>query len=105
VPGTAAACPAAILTSAVRDAALRDRAAALGRRLAAAGGPERAADVVEQAAGHGAAPAARQEFTPVQPSATSRENHEYAISRPAHRGRGAGPGGRAAVDTGARGLS
>ena len=87
---SAAAGPAALLTSALRDERLRDRAAALGRRLAAAGGPARAADVVEQL---------------VQPSATPRENHEYAISRPGPRGRGAGLDGRAAVDTAALGIS
>ncbi|MFI1096038.1 glycosyltransferase [Streptomyces sp. NPDC020917] len=87
---SAAAGPAALLTSALRDEQLRDRAAALGRRLAAAGGPARAADVIDQV---------------VQQSATSRENHEYAISRPASRGRGAGLDGRAAVDTAALGIS
>ncbi|WP_435240053.1 glycosyltransferase [Streptomyces sp. YPW6] len=57
----------ALLDSASRDDALRDRARALGRRLAAAGGAARAADIVERVARHSAIP---------------EEDHEYASARP-----------------------
>ncbi|MFF3837658.1 glycosyltransferase [Streptomyces sp. NPDC001930] len=57
----------ALLESVSRDEGLRTRARALGDRLAAVDGAARAADIVERVA---------------QASATPKENHEYAISRP-----------------------
>lgn len=90
LPKTPGTDPSAILTSALRDGALRARARALGRRLAAADDPAHAADVIEQV---------------VQQSATPREKHAYTISRAAGHDRGAGLDGRAAVDSGALGLS
>ncbi|MET9540569.1 glycosyltransferase [Streptomyces sp. NPDC006553] len=57
----------ALLESVSRDVGLRTRARALGDRLAAVDGAARAADIVERVA---------------QASATPKENHEYAISRP-----------------------
>ncbi|MET9402387.1 glycosyltransferase [Kitasatospora sp. NPDC002965] len=72
-----------------QDDRLREGARRLGRRLAAANSPARAADVIEQAA---------------QRSATSRENHGYSISRPGRSGRGEPGGGRTAVDTPSLGL-
>ncbi|MFE6067881.1 glycosyltransferase [Streptomyces sp. NPDC056525] len=57
----------ALLECVSRDEGLRTRARALGDRLAAVDGAARAADIVERAA---------------QASATPKENHEYAISRP-----------------------
>ncbi|WP_406055553.1 glycosyltransferase [Streptomyces sp. NBC_01077] len=57
----------ALLESAWRDEGLRTRARALGARLAAVDSAARAADIVERVA---------------QASATPKENHEYAISRP-----------------------
>ncbi len=58
---------AALLESAWRDDALRDRARALGRRLAAMDGAARAADIVERVAQHSAIP---------------KEDHDYANLRP-----------------------
>jgi hypothetical protein len=57
------------LESAWQDSGLRERARALGRRLAATDSAARAADAVERVA---------------QESATAREDqdHEYAISEP-----------------------
>ncbi|MFJ8434823.1 glycosyltransferase [Kitasatospora sp. NPDC094019] len=79
-----------------RDDRLRSHAHRLGRRLAAAAadGPRRAADLVEQTA-----------RTSDRQPATSRENHGYSISRPGPRGRGEPLGGRAAVDRSALRLS
>lgn len=57
----------ALLEAAWRDDGLRTRVRALGRRLAAVDSTARAADVVERVA---------------QQSATPKEDHEYAISRP-----------------------
>ncbi|MCX4986466.1 glycosyltransferase [Streptomyces sp. NBC_00572] len=57
----------ALLESVSRDAGLRTRARALGDRLAAVDGAARAADLIERVA---------------VASATPKENHEYAISRP-----------------------
>ncbi|NEE16530.1 glycosyltransferase, partial [Streptomyces sp. SID7499] len=57
----------ALLESAWRDDALRDRARTLGRRLAAMDGAARAADIVERVAGHSAIP---------------KEDHDYANVRP-----------------------
>ncbi|MFF1510369.1 glycosyltransferase [Streptomyces sp. NPDC058326] len=67
VPPTPSADPSAPLERAWHDDGLRSRARALGGRLAAPGGAARAADVVERVA---------------QASATPKEDHEYAISRP-----------------------
>lgn len=67
VPATAGPDPAGPLRSAWQDERLRRRARELGRRLAAAGGAARAADVIERVA---------------QPPAISREDHEYSIGRP-----------------------
>jgi UDP:flavonoid glycosyltransferase YjiC (YdhE family) len=57
----------AVLESAWHDDGLRTRARALGDRLAAVDGAGRAADIVERVA---------------QTSATPKEDHEYATSRP-----------------------
>ncbi|MFH9728046.1 glycosyltransferase [Streptomyces sp. NPDC017254] len=66
-PKTSSAGLSALLESAGRDEGLRTRARALGGRLAAMGGAARAADIVERVAAA---------------SATPKEDHEYAISRP-----------------------
>ncbi|MER6349379.1 glycosyltransferase [Streptomyces sp. NPDC001595] len=67
VPRTPSAEPAAPLESVWHDEGLRARARALGDRLAAVDGAARAADIVERVA---------------QASATPKEDHEYAITRP-----------------------
>ncbi|MFE9424099.1 glycosyltransferase [Kitasatospora sp. NPDC006697] len=90
VPRTASPDPAEPIRRAWLDAGLRGRARALGRRLAAVKGAARAADVIERAA---------------QPSAPSREDHGYSISRPGPGGADAAVGGRAGLDQPALGLS
>ncbi|MFD0276444.1 glycosyltransferase [Kitasatospora sp. NPDC127111] len=93
VPRTAAPDPSGPIEAAWRDDLLRERARRLGRRLAAADGAARAAEVIERVA---------------RPSATStqnRENHGYAISRPGHSGRGGTVDGGAALDAPPLGLS
>ncbi|MCX4683841.1 glycosyltransferase [Kitasatospora purpeofusca] len=89
LPRTGEPDQAGLVDAAWRDDRLRSHAHRLGRRLAdaAADGPRRAADLVEQTA----RPSDRQ-------PATSRENHGYSISRPGPRGRGEPLGGRAGVD-------
>ncbi|WP_405003115.1 glycosyltransferase [Kitasatospora purpeofusca] len=96
LPRTGEADQAGLVDAAWRDDRLRSHAHRLGRRLAdaAADGPRRAADLVEQTA----RPSDRQ-------PATSRENHGYSISRPGPRGRGEPLGGRAGVDRSALRLS
>ncbi|MGP3636563.1 glycosyltransferase [Streptomyces sp. 24-1644] len=67
VPNTPSVEPSALLESAWRDDGLRNRARALGGRLAALDSAAHAADIVERVA---------------QTSATPKEDHEYAITRP-----------------------
>ncbi|MEV0194484.1 glycosyltransferase [Kitasatospora purpeofusca] len=87
---------AGLVDAAWRDDRLRSHAERLGRRLAdaAANGPRRAADLVEQTA-----------RTSDRQPATSRENHGYSNSRPGPRGRGEPLGGRAGLDRSALRLS
>ncbi|WP_063764290.1 glycosyltransferase [Kitasatospora purpeofusca] len=96
LPRTGEPDQAGLVDAAWRDHRLRSHAQRLGRRLAdaAADGPRRAADLVEQTA-----------RTSDRQPATSRENHGYSISRPGPRGRGEPLGGRAAVDRSALRLS
>ncbi|MEU6232629.1 hypothetical protein, partial [Kitasatospora sp. NPDC047058] len=93
VPRTAAPDASAPVEAAWRDDLLRERARRLGRRLAAADGAARAAEVIEHAAGQPAT------------STQNRENHGYAISRPGHSGRGGTVDGGAALDAPPLGLS
>lgn len=67
IPNTPSQGPSAPLESVWEDEGLRTRARALGSRLAAADGAARAADIVERTA---------------QASATPKEDHGYATSRP-----------------------
>ncbi len=76
--------PSALLASAWRDRGLRDRARALGRRLAEGDGAARAADVIEQA--------------------TERADRGHSTSR-LRRRRGTAVGERVALDTPQLGLS
>ncbi|MFJ4667582.1 glycosyltransferase [Kitasatospora purpeofusca] len=96
LPRTGEPDQAGLVDAAWRDGRLRSHAQRLGRRLAdaAANGPRRAADLVEQTA-----------RTSDRQPATSRENHGYSISRPGPRGRGEPLGGRATVDRSALRLS
>lgn len=74
-----------LLESAWRDDGLRSRAHVLGSRLAAMDSAVRAADVVERVAGASTAPpagAAPVGAPSAKASVSSKENHEYAISRP-----------------------
>ncbi|MFD3534649.1 glycosyltransferase [Streptomyces sp. NPDC058664] len=68
--------PSALLERAWRDDGLRSRARALGVGLAAQGGAARAADIVERVARASVA------SPTTQASATPKEDHEYATSRP-----------------------
>ncbi|MDY0816297.1 glycosyltransferase [Kitasatospora purpeofusca] len=81
LPRTGEPDQAGLVDAAWRDDRLRSHAHRLGRRLAdaAADGPRRAADLVEQTARQTAHRTACQSDR--QP-ATSRENHGYSISRP-----------------------
>uniref|UniRef100_A0AAU2JJF6 Glycosyltransferase n=1 Tax=Streptomyces sp. NBC_00049 TaxID=2903617 RepID=A0AAU2JJF6_9ACTN len=81
----------ALLESAWRDDGLRARAHVLGSRLAAMDSAARAADIVERLAGASAAPSAgataavpagASTAPSAEASVSSKENHEYAISRP-----------------------
>ncbi|MEV5749790.1 hypothetical protein AB0L00_18375 [Actinoallomurus sp. NPDC052308] len=86
VPGVPTPEPSALLASAWRDPVLRRRAGELGRRLAAANGAARAADVIEQVA-HGG----------------ERREHGHSIGRVGGTGRTVGE--RVALDTAQRGIS
>lgn len=57
----------ALLDSAWRDDALRDRARTLGRRLAAVDGAARAADVAERLAQHSVIPKEDHDYANVSP--------------------------------------
>ncbi|MEU2391395.1 glycosyltransferase [Streptomyces sp. NPDC007369] len=90
-PNSPSADAPALLESAWRDEGLRARAAVLGSRLAAMDSAARAADVVERVAGTSAASRAGVSAAPsfevstapsAEASVSSKENHEYAISRP-----------------------